>query len=93
MTIFQTIEFLITVCIIGIVFSVIYAQNPKKHQRNYILTKAVWSVLGAIIVAINYISENDGLEQTIAIFTVSLGLLEGLPILLKPLFGNIEDFK
>lgn len=93
MNIFQSIHFLFTVCIIGIVLSVVYAKNPKKYQKNYILTKAVWSVLGAIIVAINYISGNDGLERTIAMFTVSLGLLEGLPMLLKPFFGNMEDFK
>ena len=93
MNIFQSIHFLFTVCVIGVVLSVVYAKNPKKYQKNYILIKAVWSVLGAILVAINYISGKDDLERTVAMFTVSLGLLEGLPILLKPLFGNVDDFK
>lgn len=48
------------------------------------------SLLGVVLLMINVISGNDKLEMTIALVTVVLGILEGLPILLKPFIAKKE---
>lgn len=90
MTIFQSVHFIIICSLLGVILAIVYARNPRKNQHYYELTKATWSVMGAVLLMINVISGNDKLELTIALATVVLGILEGLAILLKPFIAKKE---
>lgn len=90
MTIFKSVHFIIMYSLLGVVLAIVYTRNPRKNQHYYELTKAIWSVLGAVLLMINIISGKDKLELTIVLVTVALGILEGLPILLKPFIAKKE---
>lgn len=73
-----------------LILSIYYLKNSKKQQINYELTKGVWYLFYGGIVAIDYLFSDQ--TKYIAGFTVSLAIMEGVPLLLKRIFNNDMKF-
>ena len=74
---------------IPLVLSIIYSKNPQKQQINYEITKGIWYLFYGGVVAVDYLYH----EQTkgVAGFTVTLAIMEGVPLILKKVFNANED--
>lgn len=64
--------------------SVIYSKNPKKQQINYELAKGAWYLIYGGIVAVDYLYHEQ--TQYVAGFTITLAIMDGIPLLLKRVF-------
>lgn len=73
-----------------LILSTYYSIKTKKQQINYEITKGVWYLVYGGVVAVDYLFS----EQTryIAGFTVTLAIMEGIPLLLKRIFNNDMKF-
>lgn len=84
------IEFILINIGLPLILSTYHSIKPKKQQINYEITKGVWYLLYGGVVAADYLFR----EQTkyIVGFTVTLAIMEGVPLLLKRIFNNDMKF-
>lgn len=79
---------IINICL-PLVLSFFYSKNPKKQQKNYEITKGAWYLLYGGLVAVDYLYQQQ--TQYIAGFTVTLAIMEGVPLILKKFFNSKRD--
>ncbi len=88
-TIVHKINFgFINICL-PLILSLIYSKNPKKQQINYEVTKGVWYLFYGGLAAVDYLYQQQ--TQYIAGFTVTLAIMEGVPLILKRIFNSNRD--
>lgn len=75
--------------VLPVALSVLYARFPKKYKFNYDVTKAIWYLCYAAVVSYDYLVHNA--QRYIAGFTVTIAIMEGVPLLLFPLFSAGKD--
>lgn len=68
-----------------LIMNIIYLKNPKKNQINYEITKGMWYLIYAIVVAVDYLYDKQ--TQYVVGFTITLAIMEGVPLLLGRLFN------
>lgn len=82
------LHFIIFNIVFPIVLSVIFSKNFERHQLSYSVTKGTWYLMYAFVVVYDYII-ND-MTKYVAGFTVTLAIMEGLPLILTPLFKKSD---
>ncbi len=85
----QKINFVFVNICLPLILSIYYSTNPKKQQINYELTKGAWYLIYAGAVSVDYLCYEQ--TQYIAGFTITLAIMEGVPLLLKRLFNVNAD--
>lgn len=88
-TIVHKINFVIINICFPLILSHIYSKKPKKQQINYEVTKGVWYLFYGGLVAVDYLYQQQ--TQYIAGFTVTLAIMEGVPLILKRIFNSNID--
>lgn len=83
------INFVLVNMVLPLILSIYYSKKSEKQQINYELTKGVWYLLYGGMVVIDYLCQKQ--TQYIAGFTVTLAIMEGIPLLLKRLFNSDID--
>lgn len=78
---------LVNICL-PFILSIYYSKKSKKQQINYELTKGVWYLLYGGVVAADYLFCEQ--IKYVAGFTVTLAIMEGVPLLLKRFFQKDE---
>lgn len=79
------IEFIFINICLPFVLSIIYSKNPKKQQTNYEITKGIWYLIYGGVVAFDYLFYKQ--SRYVAGFTITLAIMEGVPLILKRLFN------
>lgn len=83
------IDFMFINICLPFVLSIIYSKNSKKQQMNYEITKGVWYLIYGGVVAVDYLFYEQ--SQYVAGFTITLAIMEGVPLILKRLFNVDEE--
>lgn len=78
---------LINICL-PLILSIYYSKNSKKQQISYELTKDVFYLLYGVVVAADYLFCEQ--IKYVAGFTVTLAMMEGVPLLFKRFFQKDE---
>ena len=85
----NSFSFIFTNVVVPVALSVLYARFPKKNKLNYDLIRATWYLFYAAVVSYDYLVHNA--QRYIAGFTVTIAIMEGLPLMLLPLFSAGKD--
>lgn len=91
----QTVRFVILNVILPLILSCYYSWNVQKKQLQYDLTKGAFYCIYGILVCIDYCVKGhlSDLQNTIVGLPIMLAMMEGIPLLLKPLFCCIKHNK
>ncbi len=89
MSIISIIQFIVFSIVLPTVLSILYSKNVEKYKLNYSLTKGIYYLIYAIVVAYDYLVNQDQLH--VAGLAVTIAIFEGLPLLLVPLF--VKNYK
>ena len=83
----NTINFIAMSLTLPLILSVLYSRYPKKYKLHYGFTKAVWYIGYAAVVTFDYLVHN--VEQSVAGLAVTIAIMEGVPLILIPLFSVV----
>lgn len=79
------IHFILVNIFLPLILSIYYSKYPPKKQINYEITKGMWYLIYGSIVTIDYLCKQE--TEYVTGFTVSLAIMEGIPLLLKKIFN------
>ena len=85
----DSLNFIFINVVVPVALSIVYARFPRKNKLSYDFIRATWYLFYAAVVSYDYLVHNA--QRYIAGFTVTIAIMEGLPLMLLPLFSAGKD--